>query len=139
MKCIRHAFIIAALLLVTSTPCWALWLISEPTKEQAAELGIEVWSKVMSTNQVGVWLELKPQGKLKDFDHVELEIVREGKTLVSARLLPTRQSEDRVTVAFYADPSHFEISRLTVYVRGGLGGVAYRLKVKDVAQSGMPQ
>jgi hypothetical protein len=70
-----------------------------------------------------VWLDLEPQGKLKDFDRVELEIVGESKTLLSARLLSTGQFENRVTVAFYADQVHFETSRFMVYVRGGAGGM----------------
>src|SRR2546428_811936 len=140
MKAVRRAFAVIIFLLVASTPYFALWSVADATAEQAKELGIEVWSKVISTNQVGVWLELKPQGKLKEFDHVGLEIMAEGKALVSARLLPTRSSENRVTVNFYADPAFFPMSKLTVYVRHkGEASVGYRFTVKDIAKAGMPQ
>lgn len=140
MKTIRHTVIGSILLLLASIPCFAVWSIEDATKERAAELGIEIWSKVISTNQVGVWLELKPQGKLKEFDHVGLEITAGRQTVVAARLLPTRQSEDRVTVAFYTGPAHLAMSKLTVYVRNqGRSSVGYRFTVKDIVKDGMPR
>lgn len=52
----------------------------------------------MGTNEVGVWIELKPKGKLEGFSHVSLEIGAEGRRLVSANLLPSRQTDESVVV-----------------------------------------
>jgi hypothetical protein len=136
MKTIRCLAIISLLLITTSTRCFALWEIEDSTKERAKELGIEITTKMMNATEVGAWLEFKPKGKLEKFSCVGLEITSNGKKVVSANVLPSRKSEDIVTVPFYTDLEFLPACKVTVYVwsESGRGGIGYRFNVKDIAK-----
>jgi hypothetical protein len=79
-----------------------------------------------------VWLEFKPQGVLKNFTRVELEVVSAGKHLVSAPLLTSRPTADSVAVYFSADPSYLAMSVLTIVVQDGPETrIGYMFQVRD--------
>jgi hypothetical protein len=136
MKTIRCLAILSLFLITASNRCFALWDIEDSTKERAKELGIEITTKIMSGTEVGAWIEFKPKGKLKEFSHVGLEITANGKKVVSANVLPSRKSEDIVTVPFYTDLEFLPACKVTVYVwsESGRGGIGYRFNVKDIVK-----
>lgn len=93
-------------------------MIEPVSKEQAAkDFGATIRTETVGTNQVGVWLEFTPKGKLQTFSSVQLEITSGERTLVSATLAPSKQTADAVVVYFMTDPAHLFTSRLTVFYK----------------------
>ncbi len=124
--------ILAAAVLLVAAPgrCFALRSISPVSKEQAKEMGIEVRTQGNGP-QVWVELEFKPEGKLKDFRQVELEIYEGDKFLVGyAPLRGQRLDSGRILVRFLADRGYVDKISLTL-VAGPLSDVGYELRVKD--------
>lgn len=131
MKGMFSIFAIILLIMTASNQCFALRENADVSREQAKEWGIRIRSQTFSTNQVGVWLEFKPTGKLEGFSHVELEITAGEKNLVSAPLLATSDGGN-TTVHFSVDPAYLPASRLRIVVRlRERTTVGYQLKVKD--------
>ena len=125
------------LLVVATSPCFAMWSIGQVSKEQAKALGMEIRSKAAGPNVVWVELEFKPEGKLKDFSHVSLEIGEGEKSLVSASLLEDRSKPGCVAVSFAADRAHLDKIALRVMVADMIpGGTIYELRVKDFVDLG---
>lgn len=133
MKMLSGLFGLAALLLVTQTSL-AEWLIEDVSPERAKELGVAVRARPNGNAGIKVTLEFKPEGVLKDFNRVELRMTAEEKSLVSAPLHVALPTPDRATANFSAEPSLLAGSSLTIFVPGGLGGEAYRFKVKDFVE-----
>jgi translation initiation factor IF-1 len=130
MKAILSVWALAVLLVVTS-PCFALWGIAPVTREEAKGLGVEVRSKAAAGfNAVEVELEVKTDGKLKGFDRVDLR-VGEGDKVVVAPLQEDRSKKGRVVVRFTADRTKLDKIRVWVMVPGLDGGTAYEMRVKD--------
>ena len=93
-------------------------MIEPVSKERAAkDYGATIRTETVGTNQVGVWLEFAPKGKLQTFSSVQLEISSGDRTLVSATLAPSKQTADAVVVYFMTDPAHLATSRLTVFYK----------------------
>ena len=104
MKTILKMAVLAFMVIGVSSRCYALRLIHGVSTEQAAqELGVKITSEVVATNQIGVWLEFSPHGKLERFSHSELKVVSGGRELVCATLLPLQQTSDKVVLYFSAD------------------------------------
>ena len=135
VKMILTFSVVTFLLMAVSSPCFALWSGGQVSKEQARELGMEVRSKANGTNAVWVELELKTEGKLKSFSHVEL-LIREGeKSLVTATLREDRSKLGRVVISFTADRAYLDKITLWVYVADMMpGGTIYELRVKDFVE-----
>jgi hypothetical protein len=121
----------AVLLVVTPSPCLALWFIDHVTSERANELGMEVRSTAGGQNQVKVELEFKLAGELKDFDRVDLRVGQGDNPPVTAPLKEDRSKPGRVVVSFSADRAQVDQLSLRVMVPGSLGGTVYDLRVKD--------
>jgi uncharacterized protein YbaA (DUF1428 family) len=134
MKIIRIVSLLT-LLLLTSSCCFADVGIERVSKEQAAkDFGATIRTKTVGTNQVGVWLEFTPKGKLQTFSSVLLEITSGERTLVSATLAPSKQTADAVVVFFMTDPAHLSTSKLTILYRINSGYPPYdaiQLSVAD--------
>lgn len=114
------------LLLLASSRCFALVMIEPVSKEQALkDFGATIRTETVGTNQVGVWLEFKPKGKLQTFSSVQLEITAGGRTLVLATLAPSKQTPDTVVAYFSTDPAYLSTSRLTVFYRTSSGFPPY--------------
>jgi hypothetical protein len=107
---------VLALLLVSSVLSYGA--INETvSKERAKELGATVRTKVVGTNQVGVWLEFAPKGRLQNFCHADLAIGSCDRTVVTANLSPLHQSDDSVLIYFSTDPANLQISTLFVFCK----------------------
>ena len=128
MKTIFNILVLADLLLVAPSPCFALWGIATVSKEGAKELGIQVRSEPGGPNHVRVELEFKPERKLKDFSRVDLRIGEGDNPPVTAPLREDRSKPGRVVVSFTADRA--QLDKLTLWVRvpelaGGTISVSY--------------
>ena len=125
MKTVRIVSLLT-LLFLGSSRCFALVMIEPVSKEQAAkDFGAAIRTETISTNQVGVWLEFTPKGKLQTFSFVQLEITSGERTLVSATLAPLKQTEDIVLVYFMTDQAHLSASKLTIFYKISSGSPPY--------------
>ena len=117
---------VLTLMLVASSRCPALVLMEVVSKERAErDFGATIRTEVVGTNEVGVWLQFAPKGKLKTFSSVQLEITSGERRLVSATLKPIKQTPDTVVVYFSTDPAYLFSSRLTVFYRIPSGETPY--------------
>ncbi len=138
VKTILGIIVLAVLLAVGPSPCFADWGIETVSKERAKELGVEIRSKAGSSS-VSIELEIKSEGELKNFSrekpvHVELQM-REGETcLVSATLKEDRSKPGSVVVSFAADRAHLDMITLRVWVAQVLGGDIFEFRVKDFVE-----
>jgi hypothetical protein len=108
--------------------------IAPLTKEEAKVMGIEVRAKPSGPDHVWLELEFKPEGKLKQFTHVELVMAEGEKSLVvSAVLRETLSSSGSVVVAFTASRAYLEKTTLSVVMRDPreAGDHTYELRMKD--------
>ena len=111
---------VMTLLLFAALPCFALVTVDVVSKDRAEkDLGATIRMETVGTNQVGVWLDFAPKGKLQDVGSVQLEIASAEGTLVSATLSPLKRTADSVVVYFSTTPTYLLRSRLTVYVKSG--------------------
>jgi hypothetical protein len=147
MKTISTIFALAVMLLVSPSPCFALWVHRTVTKDGAKELGMEVRSEPAGPNQVRVELEFKtegkfekfsPEGKFSSYCGVELRIGEGEDPLVTAPLREDRskprQEPGRVLFSFTADRAQLEKLRLRVFAPESDGGTIYDLRVKDFVE-----
>ena len=115
MKTILNISVLAFLLVTAPSQCFALREIALLTKKEAKGMGIEVRAKPAGPDAVWLELEFKPEGKLKQFSHVELKMTEGEKSIVvSAGLRETRSSSGRVVVAFTASRAYLEKTTLSV-------------------------
>ena len=122
------------LLFAASNHCFALREIALLTKEEAKGMGIEVRAKPAGPDAVLLELEFKPEGELKQFSHVELNMTEGEKSLVvSAGLRETRSSSGIVVVTFTASRAYLEKTTLSVVLRDPreAGDHTYELRMKD--------
>lgn len=145
MKTIVNIFAFA-LLLVAPSRCFALWDVLQLSKEQAKEHGLQVSSQAAGPNRVSVKMEFKIDGQLKVFSPeskfndrslVELWIGQGDTPQVTAALREDRSKAGHVVVGFSIDRAQLDKSQLWVmvpYTDGALGGVQYRLRIKDFVE-----
>src|SRR5437016_7570914 len=134
MKTILHMSVLAFLLVATPSLCFALREIAPLTKEEAKGMGIEVRAKPAGPDAVWLELEFKPEGKLKEFTHVELKMTEGEKSLViSAALRETRTSSGSILVTFTASRAYFEKITLSVVMHSPreAGDHTCELRMKD--------
>ncbi len=130
MKTILNLLALLALMAAAS-PCLGETTVERVSKERGKELGMEVRS-TPGVDGVGVELEFKAAGALREFGRVELEINEGEKTVFHATLREERSRAPSVVVRFAADRSNLEkITLLVVASEGRVGGSGYRLRVKD--------
>jgi len=135
MKILLKIAVLTCLVIAASSRCYALVMITDVASEQTAkDLGATIRTEMVGTNQVGVWLEFAPKGKLQTFSSVQLEITSGDRKLVSAMLSPSKQTPDTVVVYFSTDPAYLSTSTLTVFYKISGGFPPYdgiRFKVSD--------
>jgi hypothetical protein len=134
MKTILNISVLAFLLVTAPSQCFALREIALLTKEEAKGMGIEVRAQPAGPDAVWLELEFKPEGKLKQFSHVELKMIEGEKSLiVSAGLRETRSSSGSVVVTFTASRTYLEKTTLSVVLRDPreAGDHTYELRMKD--------
>jgi hypothetical protein len=135
MRMIFSSSVLAVLLLATPSRCFAEMSIMQVTREKAKDLGIELRAKGNGPNQVWIELEFKPEGKLKDFSHVSLEIRDGPKLLVGYAALKEKDSSSgKVVVTFMADRNYLEKVTLSVVVGRPMDMSGYNLAVKDFVE-----
>ena len=127
MKTIVDIAVLAALLVVAPSPCFALWDVETISKERAKELGLQVRTTADGPNHVVVRLEFGTDGELKGFSGVDLRIGK-GDT---APLQVDRSKPGRASVSFATDRPRLDQITLRVMVPGLDGGSIYDLRVKD--------
>ena len=133
MKILKISFL-TFLFMAASSQCFALRDIAVVTKKEAKEMGIELRAKPSGPDAVWLELEFKPEGKLKDFTHVELKMTEGDKSFVfSATLRETRSSSGNVVVTFTASRAYFEKITLSVVMHSPreAGDHTYELRMKD--------
>jgi hypothetical protein len=131
----KMAFSIAALavLLTSTSPCFALGFVKQVSKEQAKGLGMEVRSTSLGANQVRVELEFNVEGQLKRFSHVDLWFGEGDNLSLSSSLQADRSKPGQVVVSFTADRAHLDKITLRVTVVDAGRGV-YVLRIKDFVE-----
>ncbi len=131
------AFALCAALLIAPGRCFALMGIAQVSKEQAKEMGIEVRLTDSGPKDFWVELEFKPEGKLKDYSHVSLEIRDGDKLLVGyAALQEKRTDSGSVVVRFMADRAYLDKITLSIVAGFPTNMTGYELRVKDFVEPG---
>jgi len=131
--------ILTFLFMAASSRCFALRETAVLTKKDAKEMGIEVRASAAGADAVRLELEFKPEGKLKDFTHVELTVTEGEKSFVfSTALRETRSSSGNIVVTFTASRAWFEKVTLSVVQRSPreAGDHTCELRIKDFADLG---
>lgn len=122
-----------AVLLTSTSPCFALGTVIPVSKAEAKDLGIEVRSETTGPNQVRVELEFNVQGQLKNFRRVDLRIGEGDSPTLTAPLREDRSKPGRVAVSFTADRAHLDKITLGVTI-SELGDTVYELRIKDFVE-----
>ena len=133
MKIVKIS-VLTFLFVAASSQCFALREVAHLTKEKAKGMGIEVRAKSAGPDAVWVELEFKPEGKLKEFTHVELKMTEGEKSLVVfAALRETRSSSGSVVVTFTASRAYLEKTTLSVVLHSPreAGDHTYELRMED--------
>jgi hypothetical protein len=134
MKTILNISVLALLLMLVPSPCFALREIAIISRQEAKEMGIKLEAKGSGPDHLWVELEFKAEGKFKGYEHVELEINEGNKTLVAyAPLKDERSSSGSIKVRFLADRSYLEKITLSIIV-GDLTEAGYELRLKDFVE-----
>ena len=131
----KTPFSIAALavLLISTSPCFALGFHMKVSKEEAKQMGINVRSTAAGPNQVRVELEVNVEGQLKNFHGVDLCFGEEDNPSLSASLQEDRSKKGQVVVSFTDDRAHLDKITLHVTVQE-VGRGVYELRIKDFVE-----
>lgn len=126
---------ILVILFTAAFQCFALRSVGTLSKKEAKEMGIEV--RAIAAGQENLWLELefKPEGKLKSYQHVELEINEGDKTLIGyTELAGKRSSSGSVVVRLMA--SRAFVAKITPSIITGFPSnfSANQLRMKDFVE-----
>ena len=133
MKTALHLLVLAFLVVAAPIPCSALREIATITKEEAKKAGIEVRAKPAGPDAVGLEVEFKPEGNLKEFTHVELSIRDDKSLVVFTTLRETRSKTGNVVVSLTVSRAHLEKTILSIVMHSPAeaGDHTYQLKMKD--------
>jgi hypothetical protein len=123
-----------AILLFVAAPslCFAMMPIEVVSQKRAKELGMEIRSNVAGPDAVRVELEFKPEGELKSYSRVDLEMRQGSKLLMTSILREERSKPRRVVVGFAADRGNLDKTTLRVVTQSAPRDMTgYELRVKD--------
>jgi len=134
MKKIFNISVLAGLLVVGPSLCFAKMSIEFVSKARAKELGMEIRTIQPGPNGARVELEFGTNGELKNFSRVDLEIREGEKLLVFASLREEQSKPGRVVVSFYADRANLDKVTLKVVTGVPLNMVGYELRMKDFVE-----
>lgn len=123
---------LSCLLAAAAIPCLAMMSVGDVSPTRAKELGMEIRVKDSGPNDVWVELEFKPEGALKNFVRVTLEI-RDGKKLLLGytALEAKRSSSGSVVVSLMANRAYLEKISLMVVVGVPMDYCGHQLRMKD--------
>ena len=132
MKPYFRTLALAVLLAAAPLPCFAERSIGIVSKQDAKEMGIEVRATAAGPDAAWLELEFKPDGKLKSYSHVELEIREGDKPLVAyAALAETKSQTGAVVVRFMADRAYLEKITLTLVTGFPSNYSGHELRMKE--------
>lgn len=101
--------------IAATTPCLALRGIGIITPTEAKEMGIEVRASLAGPDALWLELEFKPDGKLKSYSHVELQIGEGEKSLISYLALGEQKTNSgSILVRFMANRAYLEKVTLVI-------------------------
>jgi predicted small secreted protein len=115
MKTFLRILALVALTAASSLPCTAMRGVGRVSKDQAAAMGLEV--KATPSGPDAAWIELvfKPEGKLKNYSHVELQIFDGATPLVAyAAMGEKRAANGSITVGLMVQRAYLEKVTLAV-------------------------
>src|SRR6187402_3304568 len=93
MKTLLRLSLVTLLLIAAASDCFAEMLVGPVSPAKAKELGILVRAQPNGPDQAWVQMEFTPQGELKEFLRVSLEIRDGEKLLFGWSALETKKSE----------------------------------------------
>ena len=126
-----------SLLGTAQRPATAFAEIEDVSRARAKELGITVVAQPRpDSGDVWVQVEFQSKGALKGFRWADLELVKDGKKLISAALMPHKPAgeskPDAVRLDFYVEPALLSGASVTVFsYNNPRGGIGYRLRMTD--------
>ena len=126
-----------SLLGTAQRPASAFAEIEDVSKARAKELGITVLAQPRpDSGDVWVQVEFRSKGALKGFRWADLGLVKDGKRLICAALMPREPAgdskPDTVRLDFYVEPALLSGATVTVFsYNQPRGGIGYCLKMKD--------
>src|ERR1051325_111101 len=131
MKTIIKISVLTLLLIAASSPCCAMMMIYNVSKEQAKELGIELRATANGPNEAWIELEFKPE-KVKEFSCVCLDI-RDGEKFLTGwtPLKEKRTTSGTVVVNLMANREFLEKVTLTIVTGHVTDYAGHELLVKD--------
>ncbi|HSU66487.1 MAG TPA: hypothetical protein VLJ39_06430, partial [Tepidisphaeraceae bacterium] len=124
--------VLAFLVLLAPSRCFAMMDIEQVTQERAHALGMEIRAHAAGPDLVRVELEFEAKGELKSYSRVDLESHDGGKLLLFASLREEPGKPGHILVSFAADRS--TLDRFTLRVVTGAGTFdmsGYDIRVKD--------
>jgi hypothetical protein len=140
MKTKINISILAVLLGVASSPCFAMITVGDVSPDQAKALGVAFRAHTNGEAGIRVWLEFKTEGELKKITYVELQIGEGESRIMSAALPVSYSTPGKGIVTFSAYPAYLPRSTLMIVVyHGPKGDVGYRFKVKDFIEMDKPR
>lgn len=140
MKRITALLALTFLLTVATSLCFASMRIVHVSKERARELGMKVRFTGNAPNEVWVELEFKAEGKLKDFDHVSLEIRDGDKFMLGYTPLREKRTDSgSVAVGFMANRAYLDKVTLMVVTGHPMNMTGHELRMKDFVELGKPR
>src|SRR5690349_4044210 len=132
MKTIFSITTLALLLAVCPSRSFAMMSIAFVSKGRAKELGIEIRATANGPNEAWIVLEFKPEGQLKEFSHVSLEIRDGEKFLLGYTPLQEKKTTSgSITTSLMANRIFLEKVTLSIVVGYPGNYAGYELRVKD--------
>jgi hypothetical protein len=132
MKRTTASLSLMLLLFAASNRCLAEMGIVEVSRERAREFGIDVRSTQNGPDEIWVELEFKPEGKLKNFKHVSLEIRDQGMLLLGyAPLGEKRPKSGSVVVGFLVNRSYLDKVTLSVVTGFPMNLTGHELRLRE--------
>jgi hypothetical protein len=131
MPAILKFAVLAILLAVFPSRCFAAWDLAIVDKQLAKELDMEIRSTAAGPKHVLVELDFKADGSLKAYNRVELRIGERDEPLLTATLKEDKSKPGRVVVSIYASRTQLDKITLRVFVPETLGGSIYEVPLKD--------
>jgi hypothetical protein len=124
-------FMTVLIFLAGARPCAAVMSIENVSTARAKQMGIQLTATANGPREAWIKLEFRPQGELKDFQHVSLE-VRDGEKFLLGwtPLRDKRTSSGAVAVSLMANRAFLENVSLRI-VTGAMGDVGRDLRIKD--------
>jgi hypothetical protein len=105
------------------------------SKTEAKEMGIEVRASAAGPEALWLELEFKPEGKLKSYQHVELQINEGDKTLIAySELAEKRSSSGSVVVRLMTNRAFVEKITLNIITGFPSNFSANQLRMKDFVE-----